>query len=198
MKQAFLTRSVGYRLFGWTIGAPRARSIFAREHIRSKPGDRLLDIGCGTGDLVRFLPAVEYHGFDSNPDYIRAARALHPAAHFSCERLADHVIDPKPFDTVIACGLLHHLDEAEALNALHIARDSLRSGGRLITLDGCYVPQQPALARFFLANDRGRHVRTLGGYVGLAERVFQRVTSCLRNDLLRVPYVHIVMECVSD
>ncbi|MCC7110999.1 MAG: class I SAM-dependent methyltransferase, partial [Deltaproteobacteria bacterium] len=45
------------------------------ELLRPRAGQRVLDIGCGPADLLRFLPNVDYVGFDSSADYIEAARA---------------------------------------------------------------------------------------------------------------------------
>src|SRR5579885_1202739 len=41
--------------FGLVGGAQRNRAL-ARDFIRPKPGDRVIDIGCGLASIVRFLP----------------------------------------------------------------------------------------------------------------------------------------------
>lgn len=33
---------------------------FVSRHIKAKPGDRVLDIGCGRGAMLNHLPRVEY------------------------------------------------------------------------------------------------------------------------------------------
>ena len=38
--------------------------------IDTKHGDRILDIGCGTGDILKSLPHFEYVGSDTNEMYI--------------------------------------------------------------------------------------------------------------------------------
>jgi SAM-dependent methyltransferase len=184
-----------YRVLGVLIGARAARETLAREYLRPERGQRVLDIGCGTGELSLHLAGVEYVGFDASPDYIRAARERHPHARFECRRIEEHVVEPESFDLAVAIGVLHHLDDAEVLGLLRLAERSLRRGGRLVTLDGCYVEGQSRVARFLLARDRGARVREPEQYLRLVRRVFPNAESHVREDLLRVPYTHVVIQC---
>jgi hypothetical protein len=42
------------------LGADGRRRDFAQRFVRAKPGDRILNIGCGPADLLAHLPEVEY------------------------------------------------------------------------------------------------------------------------------------------
>ena len=188
-----------YLAFGKLIS--RGRRSFARyvdEDIRARPGDRFLDLGCGPAYILDFLPSVEYYGIDINPTYIEAARRRYAArGSFYCQPVAstpllgtEHI-----FDIVLASGLLHHLSDGEAGELFKLSFLALKPGGRLVTFDGCYVEGQGWLARYLLSRDRGAFVRDVGGYLGLARQVFAKVEFRLYNDLLRVPYTHIVLSC---
>ncbi len=48
---------------GWG-NALRRRLI--QNHVRAKPGDKVIDIGCGPAQALRWFPDVEYLGFDTN------------------------------------------------------------------------------------------------------------------------------------
>ena len=188
------------RVYSWfanCIGGD-ARSAYTREYVRPVPGQRIVDIGCGPADIVSELPrGVEYVGIDMSPEYIEAARArFGDRASFHCQPIsADPGVRLGGFDIAMANGVLHHLDDAQALELLKLARAALAEGGRLVTLDGCYIPDQPAIARLLLKMDRGKHVRAPDAYVQLARRVFGRVVPHVRQDLLRIPYTHLIMEC---
>src|ERR1041385_2409866 len=51
----------------------------------------VLDIGCGTADVVSYLPpSVRYVGFDRNPSYIEKAKRRYSrqSAQFRCEEFS--------------------------------------------------------------------------------------------------------------
>jgi SAM-dependent methyltransferase len=195
---SILSLPEAYSLFETAVGALRGRQRVIREHVKPREGDRILDIGCGPGDVVGFLlPGVRYVGFDESAAYIRAARRrFGDRAEFHCQRVAEKTLESQgEFDIVLAFGILHHLDDAEALDLFRLASRGLKPGGRLFTLDGCYAPGQSRLARWLLARDRGKNVRTEEGYLKLAREVYTDVTPTLRHDLFRIPYTILILEC---
>lgn len=187
-----------YRLFIRLTGG-NARARFVREHLRPAPGARVLDLGCGPGDLLAHLPGCDYVGVDLDPKYIAAAKAQFPdRGTFRCEA-AETVaeLEPGSFDLVVASGLLHHLTDEQALATLDVARRALRPGGRFVSLDGCFVPKQSRIARWILRRDRGQFVRDLPAYLRLAEQVFPAVEPSIRHDLLRIPYTLLILDCTT-
>jgi hypothetical protein len=87
---------------------------------------------------------------------------------------------------VLALGIVHHLDDEEALQLFRISRDALKSGGKLVTLDGVWTNDQSRISRYVQARDRGRFIREEGVYVNLAKLQFAKVESHVRHDLLRI------------
>jgi SAM-dependent methyltransferase len=188
-----------YQMWGSVVGSDGYRKTLAREHIRARPSDRILDVGCGPGSMVPYLPRSEYVGFDANPDYIQQARRRFPEAHFTCDRVNEYNLPQSEyFDVVIALGILHHLDDQEAVQLFRMARRTLKPQGRLITLDGVWVAGQSRFAKFLLSRDRGRFVRRAEQYVALASTSFSTVNSTVRHDMLRIPYSHLILECKCD
>jgi 2-polyprenyl-3-methyl-5-hydroxy-6-metoxy-1,4-benzoquinol methylase len=127
-------------------------------------GDRVFDIGCGPGALLRCLPGTtSYVGFDRNEAYIQRARRMHGTrGEFICDDVADfarHALAPA--DIAVAIGILHHLDDNLASSMLRATANALKPGGRLITVDPCFHPEQSAIQRLVVSNDRGMHVRTI-------------------------------------
>jgi hypothetical protein len=89
------------------------------------------------------------------------------------------------------------LDDTEALQLFWVANAALKPGGRVITIDGCFTPDQSPSARYVLSQDRGQNVRTKEGYLQIASQVFPVVDVSIRHDLLRIPYTHIILECTK-
>ena len=101
------------------------------------PGDRILEIGCGPGTIVPYLPKTEYVGFDVSQEYVDQARGRFPDSKFVCDRVSEFTLPNREyFDIVLALAILHHLDDTEALQLFRIAHGALRAGGKLVTLDG--------------------------------------------------------------
>lgn len=190
-----------YKLFSTMVGAQNSQSIFINQYVRPVTGDRILDIGCGPGNILDHLPQqIDYFGFDFNPSYIESATKRYGyCGKFFCQRVAEAQVfleQPESFDIVMAIGILHHLDDTEALQLFEIAKQALKKGGRLITFDGCYVNGQSRAAKYLLSRDRGQFVRDEKGYADLARARFDEVRVSIRHDLLRIPYTHIMLECV--
>jgi SAM-dependent methyltransferase len=192
-----LTLPSVYRLFD-TFVRGDSWHVYISEYVRPVPGEKVLDIGCGPGDILETLPAVDYLGFDINPRYVEAARKRFGSrGRFFCGDVGLTAIDQEAgsFDLVLATGVLHHLDDNRAVSLFKLARKALKAGARLITYDGCLVAGQSKLARFVVRRDRGQYVRESGEYARLAAQVFPQVKSFVRHDLLRIPYTHVILQC---
>jgi SAM-dependent methyltransferase len=200
MLRDILAEARVYSFFARVIGATRGRKILVQRHIRPQAGDRILDIGCGPADILEALPAVEYYGFDLSADYIEWARKRFGSrGQFHVEMVSTELVRKYTgFDLVLATGVLHHLTDAEAVDLFRVAKAALKPGGRLVTLDGCFIEGQSPVARRLLKWDRGEFVRHEAGYVALARQVFDAVRPFVTTELLRIPYTHLVMECQSD
>lgn len=80
-------------------------------HIGSllKPGVSIVDLGCGTGDIVSFLPPkVKYHGYDFSATAIKHAQEWHNGT-FEVSDLRTLEI-PKS-DVVLCVETLEHLED---------------------------------------------------------------------------------------
>ncbi|WP_063763556.1 class I SAM-dependent methyltransferase [Streptomyces sp. NRRL S-646] len=106
--------------------------------IRQLPGSfgRALDVGCGTGDLVRLLAgrAREVHGVDSDPGIVGRARELSGDRYGHVTySVADAPggLPPGPYDVITCVAVLHHLPLAEALTRF---RQQLAPGGTLLVV----------------------------------------------------------------
>ena len=169
-------------------------------YVQPKPGQKIFDVGCGTGDLLRFLPPVEYCGFDMDASYIKyAKKKFGSRGKFFCKKASSDVIrGSEQFDAVVVMGVMHHLNDHDAQEISHLAFQVLKPGGRFVMLfDGCYVPEISLIEKFFLFLDRGAYIRTEQCYRKFITDDFSKVTTTIRHDMFWIPYSTIVMECVK-
>jgi len=196
-----LERPSIYRRFQALLGGPRGLRRFVDEFVRPSNGMTLLDVGCGTGSFLEYLPAsVSYVGFDFNPAYIDAARRRYGLrGMFFCARVGEEPLEiqAKSFDLVVAVSLLHHLADDEAHQLLRAAWHVLRPGGAFVSIDGTFHGGQTWLARVLASLDRGRAVRSPEGYRRLLASHFPQTESWLLTDMIAIPYSHFVMRATK-
>jgi trans-aconitate 2-methyltransferase len=101
------------------------------EILDPKPGDRILDLGCGTGHLTDRIAAsgAAVTGIDASPSMIATARQNFPKLKFQVADARTFRFD-EPFDAVFSNAALHWVLDASAA-AGSMAR-ALRPEGRLV------------------------------------------------------------------
>ena len=195
--RSILASPAAYQLWWNLVGGPAWAKVLVNEYIHPVEGARILEIGCGPGTILKYLPQSAYLGFDLSSRYIELARKRFPHAQFVCERVSQFSLEKHhSFDLVLALGIVHHLEDGEAKQLFQIAYDALKPAGKLVTVDGVWTCDQSPTARWLLARDRGQFVRSENEYLGIASQVFASVKPSLRHDLLRIPYSQLIMECV--
>ena len=101
------------------------------ELLAPKPGEKILDVGCGTGHLTAQISeaGTEVLGVDRSPEMIRQAKEKYPALRFEVMN-ATQIVTPGPFDAVFSNATLHWIKEPERV-ITGIAK-ALRPAGRFV------------------------------------------------------------------
>lgn len=96
-----------------------------------KKGERILDLGCGTGHLTNLIAekGAETTGIDQSPEMIYEARNHYPHIKFGIEDACDFNFADQ-FDAVFSNAVLHWIKNPE--KALICVNDSLKKGGRFV------------------------------------------------------------------
>lgn len=147
-------------LFDPVVAVTTRERTFKRmaiERLRLQPGERLLDLGCGTGTLALMAhaeqPDATIAGLDADPAILERARGKAAAARAPIafhEGFSNQLpFEDGSFDAVVSTLFFHHLSDADKrATATEILR-VLAPGGRVVVAD-LGRPQDPAM-RFAVA-----------------------------------------------
>ncbi len=108
----------------------------ASEWLKPQAGERILDLGCGTGHLTQKIAdsGAEVVGLDYSPEMIASAQANYPKLKFVVGDASDFHFDA-PFDAVFSNAALHWVHAAaETAECIY---NALKPGGRFVAEFGC-------------------------------------------------------------
>jgi trans-aconitate methyltransferase len=101
------------------------------ELLAPRPGERILDLGCGTGHLTAQIAAggADVTGVDSSTAMIEQARHGYPHLRFEVADARDFVF-AESFDAVFSNAVLHWI--REPARVIGCVRRALKPGGRFV------------------------------------------------------------------
>lgn len=174
--------------FHEAFGFPRIAGEEARERFGVSPGDRVVDVGCGTGALMRFLlPALlgegELIGVDHDPDLLALAekgmQSVDVPVDFTEADALDLPFEDDAFDVVVSQFLLCVIPEPR--RALEEMVRVCRPGGTIASIS-CFC-KSGSLPRFHgVADWEGRD-----RFAALDDRFREIYRTRIRNPGLGLP-----------
>ena len=125
-----------HRAFSARLVKGSSQSVL-REALQALGARRVLDLGCGQGELVGRLTAAGYEavGIDPRPEAVAEARRRTPAARFEVAAAEALPEDLGLFDAAVFVNALHHVAPERMGAALAGALSALRSGGELLVIE---------------------------------------------------------------
>jgi SAM-dependent methyltransferase len=131
----FLERCGGvefFKKFGADVLKPMMQIAVNKAAL--KPGMKILDVGCGRGELTAHLQARGHDivGIDGSSDAIKVAKTNFPNASFIAGDLFAVKFPAASFDRVFFLGIIEHLTDAEITGFLAEFERILKPGGRVI------------------------------------------------------------------
>ena len=157
----------------------RARLLAA---LGPKPGERILDVGSGTGSLAILIKQMEPQaivvGLDPYPDARRIAAAKAEAAGVEIEWLAGFARDAANFglfDKIVSSLVFHQVPLAEKSAGIEAMFKAARPGGRILIAD--YAMQRSWLMRqaFKIVQSADGRTNTQPNADGFLERELARI-----------------------
>lgn len=146
----------------------------ARELVQHVGPSRILEVGCGPGDLASNLFGTEdlarqYVGVDISPEEVAKARRGCPGRDFRVATTYNLPFEDRSFDLVLACEVFEHLERPE---------EALREVERVCAAHLLLsVPWEPAWRVFNVL--RGKYVASLGNTPGHVQHFSRRAIRSL-------------------
>ncbi len=177
-----------FSLFQKLIAADRIK-LYITQNTKLKPGFKVLDVGCGFGNLLEYLPkSISYMGIDISQDYINYARNKYSSrGRFICADVTKLRLKQEKFDLIFISSLFHHLSDNEVKKLLESLLPFLKKETIVVSADSVYLKKQSYLSRFITSRDRGKYVRAKEGYLNLTKKYFSRTNYKIVSNLLNVP-----------
>ncbi len=147
------------------------KAVIRREllpHAGAAP--RVLDLGCGTGELapVFLRHGYAYDGIDVDTPRIAYARAHFPGGAFQVMDAAHLAYPDAAFDQVLVTGVFHHLPDAVVRAIVAEMRRVLRPGGRVLVMEDTPPPPgRNPLGGLVHRADEGGFIRRPAEYAAL-------------------------------
>jgi ubiquinone/menaquinone biosynthesis C-methylase UbiE len=132
-------------------------------HLDLHPGDRILDLGCGTGTLLENLltvaPEAEMFGLDPCAEMLNVARQKLPASiDLKLGNATNIPFSRDSFDVLVSTSAFHYFRQPE--QAVQEMKRVLKPGGHLIITDWSYDYWSCRILDSWLRISNPAHFRT--------------------------------------
>ena len=135
----------------------RKQKSAIKHFLSLSPGERILDVGCGTGEFAPLFRVEDYTGVDIDPSNIGYATRHYPH-HFEMGDALALPFQDASFSAVLVAGVLHHLSLQDCERMLSEIKRVLKPGGKALIMED--TRSRRLLTRLMHRLDQGAFIRT--------------------------------------
>lgn len=152
------------------MGFPAEKKAI-KNFLRLKPEDKILDLGCGTGEFAPFFSSEQYTGIDIEDDYIEYAKK-HYQGNFMVADGTKLPFNDASFDYALTVGVIHHLSDDVSRKILKEAARVLKPDGYMLIMEDVTSDKDGFLTRLIHNLDKGKNIRSADAYEDLLKEYF--------------------------
>jgi cyclopropane fatty-acyl-phospholipid synthase-like methyltransferase len=151
------------------IGADKGKQELHFETLKPRPGSKILDVGCATGNASAIFKDFDYTGIDIDAGAIEFAKHRFrecPNMKFLCMDLK-RLDEAACYDSIVFGSAGHHIPNGELVELFKKFRRLLKPGGIIGVFDQVKTGQEGVYLRFVMAIDQGKFHKTVPEYLDL-------------------------------
>lgn len=145
------------------------------QKIGSKPGEKILDFGCGTGIFAKLLGSkglgLNYVGYDVDKNLTKYGQWVYPSELFASHK--EDVMKHGPYDYILANCCFHHIPEEQLTKELEFISSNLKRDGKFIVVDILAQRQESIIHKLFMMLEQGEYIRSYDDYVQLLQARYE-------------------------
>ena len=157
------------------------------------PGQRILDLGCGTGEFVQLFEDYDYHGIDNDLQYIEYAQRKYNSRKFYFMDASKMTFKDNYFNAVFIIGVLHHMDDELCGCIFKEIKRVIKKHGKIIIMENLNPESKTDfLGNLFRKLDNGNFIRTKEEYIKLLSNDFNiNYTNSFRSGFIKYHIIQI-------
>ena len=185
-----------YNLYQKLIGSNAYLERFSKKFINAKECEKILDMGCGTANILPFLgTGIKYWGIDFSQKYIDYASKKYLNQTFICGNICEKNNLNDNFDIIISKGVMAGLNDEQLLKMFDVIVALSNKKTKIILSDMNYRNDASFFEKFIQSNERNKELRSKDDYIKLISQKFNIDKMTELHNVYRIPYSRIVFEC---
>lgn len=185
-----------YNLYQSIIGARNFQKRFVNDYLKIKDGFNVLELGCGTGNIARFISKnVNYTGMDFCPNYINYVKNKFPYFKFFNKDLGKAWESDCTYNLVYAEAILSAMSEEQVHNLCESIKKCTNNESRIVFSDMNYSDSLGYFQKMLYKSERNNVIRSKDEYVTLLTKYFNIDNISVMEHIYRIPYSKLIFEC---